>query len=110
VATLGIVEFGVFLWGKYGTINKDIKTKFADVHFALFCTAILNALQYSLTSIVSTRLSNGLWVKTEQLELDHYVEIREEYDRVQEIVGLQYTLCGCNFFYPHVFGTPMEDA
>ena len=91
MATLGIVEFGVFLWGKYGTINKDIKTKFADVHFALFCTAILNALQYSLTSIISTRLSNGLWVKTEQLELDHYVEIREEYDRVQEIVGLQYT-------------------
>lgn len=91
VATLGIVEFGVFLWGKYGTIDKEIKKKFADVHFALFLTAIFNALQYSLTSIVSTRLSNGLWVKTEQLELDHYVEIREEYERVEEIIDLQYT-------------------
>lgn len=94
MATLGIVEFGVFLWGKYGYIDKEIKAKFADVHFALFLTAIFNALQYSLTSIVSTRLSNGLWVKTEQLELDHYVEIREEYDRVQEIIDMQYTGCG----------------
>eukprot|EP00533_Pseudo-nitzschia_delicatissima_P009185 CAMPEP_0116078696 /NCGR_PEP_ID=MMETSP0327-20121206/744_1 /TAXON_ID=44447 /ORGANISM="Pseudo-nitzschia delicatissima, Strain B596" /LENGTH=1586 /DNA_ID=CAMNT_0003569267 /DNA_START=176 /DNA_END=4936 /DNA_ORIENTATION=+ len=94
LATLGIVEFGVFLWGKYGYIDKEIKAKFADVHFALFLTAIFNALQYSLTSIVSTRLSNGLWVKTEQLELDHYVEIREEYDRVQEIIDMQYTGCG----------------
>jgi hypothetical protein len=94
VATLGIVEFGVFLWGKFGTIDKEIKKKFADVHFALFLTAIFNAFQYSLTSIVSSRLSNGSWVKTEQLELDHYVEIREEYERVQEIINLQYTGCG----------------
>lgn len=71
-----------------------MKQNFADVHFALFLTAIFNALQYSLTSIVSTRRSNGLWVKTEQLELDHYVEIREEYERVQEIIDLQYTGCG----------------
>ncbi len=90
VATLGIVELGVFLWGKYGYIDKEIKSKFADVHFALFLTAIFNAVQYSLTCILSTRLSNGLWVKTEQLELDHYVEIREEYDRVKEIIKLQY--------------------
>ena len=94
MATLGFVEFIVFLWGKYGDINKDFKQKFADVHFALFLTAILNALQYSLTSIFSTRLSHGSWVKTEQLELDHYVEIREEFDRVQEIIDLQYTGCG----------------
>lgn len=94
MATLGIVEFVLFLWGKYGTINTERKKKFADVHFALFLTAIFNALQYSLTSIVSTRLSNKLWVKTEQLELDHYVEIREEYERVQEIIDQQYTGCG----------------
>lgn len=94
VATLGIVEFGVFLWGKYGTIDKDVKKKFADVHFALFLTAIFNALQYSLASVVSTRFSNALWVKTEQLQLDHYVEIREEFDRVQEIIGSQYADCG----------------
>ena len=94
VATLGIVEFGVFLWGKYGYIDKEKKAKFADVHFALFFTAIFNALQYSLTSIVSTRLSNSMWVKTEQVQLDHYVEIREEYERVNEMIELQYTGCG----------------
>jgi len=101
LATLGIVELGVFFYMKYGSIEKEKKKKFADVHFALFLTAIFNALQYSLTSIVSTRLSNGLWVKTEQLELDHYVEIREEYERVQGIIDLQYTGCGKwvrNFF------------
>eukprot|EP00536_Pseudo-nitzschia_multiseries_P016336 jgi/Psemu1/263564/estExt_Genewise1Plus.C_10800001 len=90
LATLGIVEFAVFLWGKFGDIPKDMKKKFADVHFALFFTAIFNAFQYGLTSIFSTRRSNKMWVKTEQVELDHYVEIREEYDRVNEIITNQY--------------------
>jgi hypothetical protein len=94
VATLGIVEFGLFLWGKYGTIDKVVKTKFADVHFALFFTALFNAFQYSLTSIASTRFSNSQWVHTEQLELDHYVEIREEYDRVDMMMGNQSTRIG----------------
>jgi len=94
VATLGIVEFGLFLWGKYGTLDKVVKTKFADVHFALFFTALFNAFQYSLTSIASTRFSNGQWVHTEQLELDHYVEIREEYDRVDMMMGNRSTRIG----------------
>ena len=95
VATLGIVEFGLFLWGKYGTIDKVVKTKFADVHFALFFTALFNAFQYSVTSIASTRFSNSQWVQTEQLELDHYVEIREEYDRVDMMMmGHQSTRIG----------------
>ena len=95
MATLGIVEFGLFLWGKYGTIDKVVKTKFADVHFALFFTALFNAFQYSVTSIASTRFSNSQWVQTEQLELDHYVEIREEYDRVDNMMmGNQSTRIG----------------
>jgi len=95
LATLGIVEFVLFCVIKYAPdYNKPAKKKFADVHFALFFTAIFNALQYSLTSIFSTRFSNSMWVQTEQLELDHYVEIREEYERVNHIVNNLYTRYG----------------
>mmetsp|Transcript_58839 Transcript_58839/g.65899 ORF Transcript_58839/g.65899 Transcript_58839/m.65899 type:complete len:1588 (-) Transcript_58839:90-4853(-) len=94
LATLGIVEFCLFLWGKYGEYDKDMKKKFADVHFALFFVAIINAVQYSLTSIFSTRFSNSMWIQTEQLELDHYVEIREEYERVNHIITNLYTRHG----------------
>jgi hypothetical protein len=52
--------------------------------FALFYTAVLNALQSVLLAFVTTKASARLWVRTEHLELDHYVEIREEFDRVQE--------------------------
>jgi hypothetical protein len=85
VATLGIVEFAVFLLIKYyDDIDKEKKEVFGDVHFALFYTAIFNAFQSTLTAVFTTRASDHRWVKTEQLELDHYVEIREEYERLSE--------------------------
>jgi hypothetical protein len=84
VATLGIVELFVFLLLKYyDGVDKERKSVFADVHFALFYTAIFNALQSVLLAFVTTKASARLWVRTEHLELDHYVEIREEFDRVQ---------------------------
>jgi hypothetical protein len=87
VATLGIVEFAVFLLIKYSDeIDKGKKEVFGDVHFALFYTAIFNAFQSTLTAVFATRASNRSWVKTEQLELDHYVEIREEYERLSDII------------------------
>jgi hypothetical protein len=88
VATLGIVEFAVFLLIKYWkTFDKDRKEVFGDVHFAIFYTAIFNAFQSVLTAVVTTRASNRLWCKTEQLELEHYVEIREEYQRIKQLVN-----------------------
>jgi hypothetical protein len=84
VATLGIVEFGVFLLEKYYTgLNKERKGVFADIHFALFYTAIFNAFQSVLLAMVVTRTSNRLWVQTEQVELAKYVRIREAFQQTQ---------------------------
>jgi hypothetical protein len=83
VATLGIVELFIFLLHKYyENLNIAREQIFADVHFTLFYTALFNAFQSVSVAIVVSRVSNRLWVKTESLELDHYVEIREEFERV----------------------------
>jgi hypothetical protein len=88
VATLGIVEFAVFVVMKYfDDISKKKKEVFSDVHFGLFYTVVINAFQSSLTAIFTNYVSHQLWVRTEQLELDHYVEIREEYDRMSPLIG-----------------------
>lgn len=88
VATLGIVELAVFLFMKYlKNFDKERKEVFGDVHFAIFYTAIFNAFQSVLTAMVTSRASTRLWCKTEQLELEHYVEIREEYERIEQMVN-----------------------
>ena len=91
MATLGLVELFIFLLLKYhgDSIDKERKEVFADVHFALFYTAIFNAFQSVLVAIVARASSYKLWVQTEQLELDHYVEIREEFERLQSEYDLR---------------------
>lgn len=84
VAVLGIVELGVYIMSLYYEYDKNKKAVFADVHFLLFYTDIFNALQAVLQAYFTRSMSKSLWVRTEELELDHYVEIREEYDRVRE--------------------------
>lgn len=84
LAVLGIVEFGVYVMQQYYEYDKDKKAVFADVHFLLFYTDIFNALQAVVQAYATQYVSDKMWVKTEELELDHYVEIREEYDRVYE--------------------------
>ena len=85
VATLGLVELFVFLVLRYYQLKyKERKEVFAEVHFALFYTAIFNAFQSVISAVATRRVSDKMWVKTEHLELDHYIEIREEFDRVQE--------------------------
>jgi hypothetical protein len=99
VATLGIVELFVFLLLKYYEgINKERKDVFADVHFCLFYTAILNAFQSVLVAVVTTHVSSKLWVSTEHLELDHYVEIREAFDAVQYEIEVARVLTKWNPF------------
>jgi len=85
LSTLGIVELVIFLLVKYyKDLNVPRELVFADVHFTLFYTAIFNAFQSVCLAFASWRVSNRLWVQTESLELDHYVEIREEFDRLHE--------------------------
>jgi hypothetical protein len=90
LSTLGIVELVVYLILKYfENVDKAKKTVFADVHFALFYTAIFNAFQSVFVAWATWRTSNSLWVQTEFLDLDHYVEIREEFDRIKAIFGAE---------------------
>lgn len=90
LSTLGIVELFVYLILKYyKDYDKAQKGVFADVHFALFYTAVFNAFQSVIVAMATIRTSNSLWVETEHLELDHYVEIREEFDRVREKFGYE---------------------
>ena len=84
LTTLGIVEFCVFLLQEYHKdMDKEKKDVFGAVHFALFYTAIFNAFQSIFLCFITTRVSQKLWVQTEALDLSHYVEIREEFERVQ---------------------------
>jgi len=84
VAILGIVEWAVYLLQTYYQgMNKAKKSLFEKVHFALFYTAILNVVTSALIYIGCRLETNRLWVETEELELDHYIELREEFDRVQ---------------------------
>jgi hypothetical protein len=66
----------------YEEYDKAKKHVFADVHFLLFYTAILNALQSALLFNVVQRISKKLWIDTEKLDVGHYVELREEFDSV----------------------------
>ena len=85
MATLGIVELFIYLLHKYYKNLSNPRYKvFSDVHFALFYTAIFNAFQSVVLAICTMRVSTRRWVKTENLDLDHYVEIREEFERVQD--------------------------
>lgn len=84
VATLGTVEFFLHLFAEYRK-GYDVgkKVVFSDVHFLLFYTALINAFQSVLTAVVVTRVSREMWVVTEMVEKNHYVEIRLEFDRVE---------------------------
>ena len=84
MATLGIVEFLLHVMAEYyEEYDKAKKQVFADVHFLLFYTAILNALQSALLFNVVRRISKKMWVQTEELDVGHYVELREEFDAVR---------------------------
>jgi hypothetical protein len=84
VSTLGIVEMFIWILHNYWkNMNVAREKVFAGVHFALFYTAVLNAFQSCILAAFSSRHSTRAWVVTEHLELDHYIELREEFERVQ---------------------------
>ena len=88
VATLGIVEFFIFLLHKYyEDLNIDMEVVFADVHFTLFYTALFNAFQSVVLTFFTSRASDRLWVQTEYQDLHHYLSIREEFDKVQTLLN-----------------------
>jgi len=89
LSTLGIVEFCIFIAHQYAkNFNVEIEQVFAKVHFLLFFTAMINAVMSVVLAIISSRISDRMWIRTENLELNHYIAIREEFDRIN--ATLQY--------------------
>lgn len=84
LATLGIVEAVVYIMHLYWeNLNYEMEQVFARVHFTFFFTAIFNAFQSAILAIIAVQISKKIWVQTEELQLNHYIAIREEYDRVE---------------------------
>jgi len=84
LATLGIVELFIHLMHEYyDDLDVAAEAVFVDVHFVLFYTAIFNAIFSALLAAFAHHVSRRIWVRTEELELNHYVEIREEFDLIR---------------------------
>ncbi|KAL7553150.1 hypothetical protein ACHAWF_016399 [Thalassiosira exigua] len=56
---------------------------FVDVHFMLFYTAVFNAIQSCLLRLLAGYRTDRAWVRTEDIDIGHYVAIRNEYDRLE---------------------------
>jgi len=85
LSTLGIVEATVFLLHKYYK-NLDLETErvFAEVHFTLFFVVIFNAIMSILLYFLASRVARNQWVRMEAIDIDHYVAVRQSYEKVQE--------------------------
>jgi hypothetical protein len=87
VTTRGIVEFSVFLLQEYHKeMDKGDSQYLLMFFFALFYTAILNAFQSIVLAFITSRVFLCLWVQTESFELNHYVELREEFERLETVI------------------------
>lgn len=60
---------------------------FVDVHFLLFYTAVFNAIQSCLVRLLTAYRTDKSWIKTEEIDIGHYVAIRKEFDRLESKVG-----------------------
>jgi hypothetical protein len=52
----------------------------------LFYTAVFNAIQCGLVRLVTSHRTNKAWMQTEDIDIDHYVAIRKEFDRVESTI------------------------
>jgi len=78
LATLGIVELGIWLMHSYYVgFNVDIELVFADVHFLLFYTAIINAVQTILLHRLTMMYARRRWTRSEELDINQYVLLRK---------------------------------
>ena len=89
LTTLGMVECVIYLLHKYwADFDLAYEVVFIDIHFMLFYTAVINAVQSSLVRVLTTRLTNKQWTMTEDIDIYHYVAIRKEFDRLEEQLQL----------------------
>ena len=84
VSTLGVVEAGIYLLHSYyDGLDVEKEKVFAKVHFFLFFTAVINALQTCILAVMCSLVSDRMWRKTEALDVMSYVNIRENFDRLE---------------------------
>ena len=87
LSTLGIVESGIFLAHAYvPSFNVPVEQVFAMIHFLLFFTAIFNAFMSSMLAVLSSRISDRMWVRTEEIDLNHYIGIRTELALIENML------------------------
>ena len=81
VSTLGVVEAGIYLLHSYyDGLDVEKEKVFAKVHFFLFFTAVINALQTCILAVMCSLVSDRMWRKTEALDVMSYVNIRENFE------------------------------
>lgn len=84
VSTLGVVEASIYLLHSYyNGLDVEKEKVFAKVHFFLFFTAVINALQTFILAVMCFLVSDRMWRKTEALDVMSYVNIREDFDRLE---------------------------
>lgn len=72
------------------TVPARVTAMFIDVHFMLFYTALFNAIQSGLVRLITSHRINKTWMQTEDIDIDHYVAIRKEFDRVESTIEEKY--------------------
>lgn len=89
LTTLGVVEFMVFLVHEiYPEFPLDVERQFATAHFALFCTAIIYSINVFVIAYISFNISSR-WKAAENMELDHYVEVRHAFEQLKKELAIE---------------------
>ena len=85
LTTLGMVECVIYQLHKYWEdFDLAYEVVFIDIHFMLFYTAVINAIQSSVVRVMTQRLTNKQWTMTEDIDIYHYVAIRKEFDTLEQ--------------------------
>ena len=78
LATLGIVELGIFILHEhYADFSIEHEQVFADVHFMFFYTAIINAVLTILLHSLTIRYARRKWLAMEEVNINQYVLLRK---------------------------------
>jgi hypothetical protein len=90
-AFLRSLQFGIFLLFKFDPdFSLDVEKQFATAHFALFATAIIYSLSLVVVAFISFNISSN-WQVAENMELDHYVEVRHAFETLRSDLNIQLT-------------------
>jgi hypothetical protein len=91
LAILGIVEWFMHFFRMtdtgYDWYQSPEGKSFSQIHWFLFFTAIANAVLSSILYFCCRLQTKRWWVQAEDLEINHYVELRQEFEKVQHELG-----------------------